>query len=267
VRILIAEDIATNQEVALAILTKLGYRADAVSNGAAALAAIEKTAYDLILMDCEMPEMDGYEATRHIRQQEAAARKSRMPILALTAHAISGDRGKCMQAGMDDYLCKPIEPRRLAEALEKWLPAQELAPATHAEPPRPQASGIFDETELLERLMGDRSIARKVIAGFLQDAPSQLRRLGERLQEGDAEGARRQAHTLKGAAATVSAGGLRAIAYQMEQTAQAGELKRAASLLPRLEEEFEQLKAALRDLGPGSSQSGEETHPDENADC
>ena len=268
-RILVAEDIATNQEVALAILGKLGYPADAVGNGAAALAAIEKVPYDLILMDCEMPEMDGYEATRRIREQESAAGKSRIPILALTAHAISGDRGKCMQAGMDDYLSKPIEPRRLAEALEKWLPAQKPAgdPAAQQDPPPLQASGIFDEKELLGRLMGDRSIAGRIIAGFLQDAPYQLRRLRERLQEEDVEGARRQAHMLKGAAATVSAGALRAVAFEVEQAGQAGESKRAASLLPRLEEEFEQLKAVLRGLGPAASRTGEETHPDENADC
>ena len=265
-RILVAEDIATNQEVALAILKKLGYQADAVGNGAAALAALDKATYDLILMDCEMPGMDGYEATRRIRQQETSDGKSRIPILALTAHAISGDRDKCMESGMDDYLCKPIEPRRLAEGLDKWLPTAQPArgPKAEADPPREEVIGIFNEKELMERLMGDRSLAGKIVAGFLQDAPSQLRRLGEKLEQGDADGARRQAHMLKGAAATVSADALRALALAVENAARAGELERAASLLPRMSGEFEQLKTAVKDRA--WSEPGE-NHPDENADC
>jgi CheY-like chemotaxis protein len=122
-RILVAEDIASNRDVALAILTKLGYHTDLVTNGAEALAAVRSSLYDLVLMDCEMPEMDGYEATRRIRKQETLVGNVRLPIIALTAHAISGDQAKCMESGMDDYLCKPIEPRQLAEALAKWLPA------------------------------------------------------------------------------------------------------------------------------------------------
>jgi PAS domain S-box-containing protein len=248
-RILVAEDNATNQEVALAILKKLGYQADAVGNGAAALAAIEKATYDLILMDCAMPEMDGYEATRRIRQQEAADGKSRIPILALTAHAISGDREKCMESGMDDYMCKPIEPWRLAEAVAKWLPTPQPArgPEGQTEHPREEGICVFNEKELMERLMDDRSLAGKIVAGFLQDAPSQLRRLREKLEQGDADGARRQAHMLKGAAATVSADALRALAFEVEHAARAGELERASILLPRMNGEFEQLKTAVRD--------------------
>jgi CheY-like chemotaxis protein/HPt (histidine-containing phosphotransfer) domain-containing protein len=250
-RILVAEDIASNRDVVLAILAKLGWRAEAVTNGAEALAAIASVAYDLILMDCEMPEMDGYEATRRIREQETAAGKPRVPIIALTAHAISGDRDKCMAAGMDGYLSKPIEPHRLAEELDKWLPAPQPArePETQEKPPQEPADGAFNEKELLGRLMGDRSLAGKVVAGFLQDAPSQLRHLRERLEEGDADGARRQAHTLKGAASTVSARSLSALARKIEDAARAGELERAGKLLPRLGQELEQLTAALKDSG------------------
>jgi PAS domain S-box-containing protein len=249
-RVLVAEDVAANQEVALAILTKLGCRAYAVSNGSAALAAVEDGDYDLILMDCEMPEMDGYEATRRIRQQEALTGKPRIPIVALTAHAISGDRIKCLESGMDDYLCKPIEPRRLAAAIEKWRPGVQPArePEPRENPHREAASGIFDEKELLGRLMGDRRVAGIIVAGFLQDAPTQLQCLGERLKEGDAEGARRQAHRLKGAAATVSAGALRTLALQVEDQARAGELEDAAGIWQRMEGEFEQLKATVKDL-------------------
>jgi len=250
-RILVVDDVDINRKVALAILAKLGGRADAVSSGAAALAALEETAYDLILMDCGMPDMDGYEATRRIRQRESVNGKPRIPILALTAHASAGDRARCVESGMDEYLRKPIDPRRLAEAVGKWLPAP--PPASQPEPPDSpvpeEAASVFDQGELLGRLMGDRRVAGIIVTGFLQDAPSQLRRLGERLQEGDAEGVRRQAHRLKGAAATVSAGILRALAQRVEEQARAGKLEEAAGVWRRLDGELERLKAALNDCG------------------
>ena len=251
VRILVAEDIASNREVALAILGKLGYCAETVTNGAEALTAFESGGYDLILMDCEMPEMDGYEATRRLRQQEIAAGKARVPIIALTAHVTSGDRSQCMSAGMDDYLCKPIDPRKLAVALAKWLPAPPPAGSQavrESAPPEP-GNGVFNERELLGRLMGDRSLAGKIVAGFLQDAPVQLLHLRERLEASDAVDVRRLAHGLKGAASTVAAGDLRAVALEIEESAKVGELGRAAELLPSLVEKFEQLKAVLNNSG------------------
>jgi len=124
VRILLAEDNITNQQVAVGILKKLGLRADAVANGAEAVKSLEMIPYDLVLMDVQMPEMDGIEATREIRNLQSAVRNHQIPIIAMTAHALQGDRERCIEAGMNDYVPKPISPQILAEALEKWLPKE-----------------------------------------------------------------------------------------------------------------------------------------------
>ena len=132
VRILLAEDNITNQQVALGILKKLGLRADAVANGKEAVKALETLPYDLVLMDVQMPEMNGLEATRHIRNLQSAVRNHRIPIIAMTAGAMQGDREKCLEAGMNDYVSKPVSPQALAEALDKWLPREAAAGGTAA---------------------------------------------------------------------------------------------------------------------------------------
>ncbi|MFZ4441113.1 MAG: response regulator, partial [Syntrophales bacterium] len=121
-RILLAEDNITNQQVAVGILKKLGLRADAVANGAEAVKALETLPYDLVLMDVQMPEMNGLEATLLIRNPQSAVRNHQIPIIAMTAGAMLGDREKCLEAGMNDYVSKPIFPQALSEALDKWLP-------------------------------------------------------------------------------------------------------------------------------------------------
>jgi CheY-like chemotaxis protein/HPt (histidine-containing phosphotransfer) domain-containing protein len=132
VRILLAEDNITNQQVAIGILKKLGLRADAVANGAEAVKALEALPYDLVLMDVQMPEMDGLEATRHIRNPQSAVGNHQIPIIAMTAGAMQGDRERCLEAGMNDYVSKPISPQALVKALEKWLPRDAAAATKQA---------------------------------------------------------------------------------------------------------------------------------------
>ena len=159
---------------------------------------------------------------------------------------------------MSDYLAKPVEPRQLADVLEKWL--NPPASAGEVNPPAGQSpatkllstkvnQAVFNQEDLLARLMGDQGLASKVIAGFLDDVPRQLRTLKNKLEEGDAAGRRLQAHALKGAAATVSAEALRALCSEAQEAAAARELSRALALLPCLEEQFELLKTTLKQSG------------------
>jgi len=150
---------------------------------------------------------------------------------------------------MNDCVAKLIEPRQLAEGLEKPSPQQAQAPGEKEDSHHKEANSVFNEEELLRRFMGDRSLASEIVDGFLRHVPSQLRDLEERLGQGDLVGARRQAHSIKGAALTVSAGALSAVAYEVENAAHAGELERAVRLFPDVSEEFEQLRTALSASG------------------
>jgi signal transduction histidine kinase/FixJ family two-component response regulator len=246
-RILIADDNPTNRALALAQLEKLGYQADAVANGAEAMEALRQRGYDLVLMDAEMPAMDGYEATRRVRESG----NSRLPIIGMTAHTAPGDRDRCMRAGMNGFLSKPVDLEILAAALAKWLPAPDpRIQVQSAEPAAAQlSSAIFDSEALLKRLMGDRQLAGTIVEEFCGTVPAQFSNLRQRFVEGDRPGARSQAHALKGSAATVSAGGLAAIAREMERTAVAGRLDRFGELLPRAAEEFERFRSVLQRTG------------------
>jgi CheY-like chemotaxis protein/HPt (histidine-containing phosphotransfer) domain-containing protein len=250
-RILLAEDNPVNQEVAMAMLARLGYRADRVSNGIEALQALARADYDLVLMDCLMPEMDGYEATRSIRQGKSGARDPRVPIIAVTADAMAGDRDRCLQAGMSDYISKPIELRKLSDALEKFLaaPSNVKEPAPAGSQSQKRSEPVFNRDEMFSRLMGDKKLAGKVISAFLTDAPRQLLVLKSKLKTGDAQSVQIVAHSLKGAAATLSAKSMRTLCLEMQEAAAAKDLNRASALLPLLEEQFELLKAALKQAG------------------
>jgi CheY-like chemotaxis protein/HPt (histidine-containing phosphotransfer) domain-containing protein len=247
VRVLVAEDNAVNREVVLAQLHRLGYRASTVVNGAEAVEAARSGAYDLVLMDCEMPVMDGFEATRRIRE----SLRSSVPIVAVTADAMPADRDRCLHAGMNDYMAKPVELRRLAGLLAKWLPARAdgagvpVTLETSADAPK----SVFNETALLQRLMGDRQLAGVVLKGFLADAPARLNSLRQRLEAADAAGTKLDAHALKGASATVAADNLQALAMAIEQAGNVGCLDRFAELLRSATEEFQRFKTTLESAG------------------
>jgi len=234
-RILVVEDNATNRLVVLAQLQKLGYEARAVNNGAEAVEAVRQGGYDLVLMDCQMPVMDGFEATRRIRKSV----DNRIPIVALTAGAMQEDKDRCLSE-MNDYLSKPVDLRRLAEVVEQWTGAQSTSRAD---------SAAFRDGELLERLMGDRELAGMILREFLAGAPAQVSGLRERVQDGDFAGIAARAHGLKGSAATVSAENLRALALALEGAGKAHELERCRQLVTSAEEEVEQFRETLERAG------------------
>ncbi len=254
VRILLAEDNKTNQQVALGVLAKLGYSADVVVNGREAVQALEKNLYDLILMDVQMPEMDGLEATRAIRSGTTGAPNPRIPIVAMTAHALKGDREICLEAGMDDYISKPIAAPALADAIERWvqrtqegppegLPANSAA-ATAEDPP------VFDRQALEARLLGDADLVASILDGFLDDMPKQVKTLKGLIDRRDTEAAGRQAHTIKGAAANAGGMALSAVAEGMEKAGRAGGWKELAALVPELERQLDRLATAMREKKP-----------------
>jgi PAS domain S-box-containing protein len=268
VRILLVEDNFTNRQVAEAILKKLGLRADAAVNGAEALKRLSETEYHLVLMDIQMPKMDGLAATRAIRAGEAGERARTIPIIAMTAHAMRGDREKCLEAGMDDYIAKPVTPDRLGELVEKWLAerAEGTTGKGKADPgtgPETAAIGedvpIFDRVTLMSRLMEDADLAVRVAAGFLDDIPRRIEGLKASIETGDGDGAVRHVHTIRGAAASVCGEQMREVCDALERAGKEKGPDAIADGLPRLESAFARLEAAMQQMIEAEIPKGEET--------
>jgi CheY-like chemotaxis protein len=247
-RILLAEDNFVNQKVAVAVLEKLGHQVDTARNGSEAVEAWRSGRYDLILMDCQMPELDGYEATREIRRIEAAAGNRRIPIVALTAHAIQGTELQCREAGMDDYLTKPLDRDRLTDTLDRHLgdgPAK-LAMATEVESTISPASAPVSDAGaepvdwpgLLELLEGDESLARQLAEVYIGSGDSLLADLAKAVDCGDWVTVGTRAHTLKGASANIRAGRVADAAARLEAAARSGKSDGLAALAAELKRDL-----------------------------
>ena len=221
---------------------------------------LETQPYDLVLMDVQMPEMDGYEATRVIRDPTSSVLNHNIPIIATTAHAMQGDAEKCLAAGMSDYISKPIDPKALAAVVEKWLTqkahgAPEEAPVESvkdglAPPPEPESGSlVFNREKFLERMMGDEEFAREIVAGFVNEMPTLLAALREQVALGDPESIWKQAHKMKGSAANVGGELLADIASEIEQAGKAGDLEGIMRSIPELEMQSARLNEALQKWG------------------
>jgi len=248
-RILLAEDNAVNQKVAVRMLEKRGHYVTVVGNGTEALAAVESQPFDLVLMDVQMPEMDGLEATAAIREQEKTSGQH-LPIIAMTAHAMEGDRERCLAAGMDGYVPKPVASHELFAAIDGLA-----AGIFHPQEGLPMPSGerkLLDEESLLARVDGDLELLKELIQGFLEERPNMVAAISDALAHEDAKATERAAHALKGVLGVLGATSASEAALALEALGRRGDLTGSQEAWDRLEEELGQLEpvlTALRDHG------------------
>jgi two-component system sensor histidine kinase/response regulator len=247
-RILLAEDNLVNQRVALHILRKANHSVHAVVNGREAVEALEREPFDLVLMDVQMPEMDGFEATDAIRTREKISGKH-MPIVAMTAHAMAGDRDRCLAAGMDEYISKPVHGPDLLRLLQTFAPPSAPVAAPIAAPSPAVApksdKPVFDRETALDRVNGEAELLDEVIELFLTDAPNRLAEVRTALEQGDPKRLQMAAHSLKGAAGYVGADRTSAQALKLEELGRRGELSQAVDEYQLLEREVESLREVL----------------------
>ncbi len=247
-RILLVEDNELNRKLALHLLNKLGFQADSVNNGKEAIRAMQTTAYDIVLMDIQMPEMDGIEATKIIRQAEANAQRnnSSVPIIAMTAHAMQSDRDRCIEAGMNDYISKPISSDRLLKAIWNQLSRFPKQKENSQLEENMSEKTVFDKTEMMKLVGYDEALCKEMIDAFMQYFPGMVAELKSALDKNDANVARVNAHSLKGSCRQMAAHRLSDIFAEMEILAKNGESDKVRSLIGKAEEEYEKLREVLR---------------------
>jgi CheY-like chemotaxis protein len=240
------------------MLEKLGHTVTIAADGLKALEAWERQLFDVVLMDVQMPQLDGFEATAAIRQREAHLGR-RTPIVALTAHAMKGDRERCLAAGMDDYVTKPIQVEELTRAL-LTVPAGTAA-GDVTTPPGTATVSPIDRVELLDRIGQDLDLLREVVDIWRTDAPRLVHELRSALASGDVARVTRAAHTIKGAVGSFGAFAAMTTAGGLEAFARAGDLPAAIAAIPTLEAELGRLQPALDELlDELLSDSSEECH-------
>ena len=249
-RILMAEDNSVNQKVAVCMLEKLGYRVDVVANGLEAVEAVARIRYALVLMDCQMPELDGWEATARIRNREKEHGSERLPIIAVTANAMSGDREKCLNAGMDDYLAKPVKQGDLGALLARWIPGQSPSEAQKKPILSDNQDPILDclDSAVLDDLRyldASCSLLSTLITHFVADVPFRLAALRDAVQQGDGGAVARVAHELNGASGNLGVRKMAQLCVELQALGKANDLIKARALLAQLVNEFEVVRQRL----------------------
>jgi two-component system, sensor histidine kinase and response regulator len=236
-RVLLAEDNAVNRELATTVLRKLGHSVVTVSNGAEAVRAWQEGDFELILMDVQMPTVDGIEATLHIREQEAGTGRH-IPIVGLTAHAMKGDQEQGLASGMDEYVTKPLRLEDLVKAIERWIPRDSTAPAKEI--------STFDSVKLLNSLCGDTAALRRLVSIFLETTPELVAKIRKAVTDGDAKVVLHAAHTLKGSLTHLNERRAQAAASELEKLGSTSSLEGAATHLAELERNVGLFETTLR---------------------
>jgi CheY-like chemotaxis protein len=249
-RLLLAEDNAVNQRLAVSLLKKRGHQVVVVGNGREALAALDGPPFDAVLMDVQMPEMDGFEATAAIRARETGT-GAHTPVVAMTAHALKGDRERCLAAGMDAYVTKPLRPRDLFEVLEGLPPAAAVAPtpAPGATAPAP----AFDRAAALERTDGDVELLKELVGLFLDECPRRMVELREAIARRDATRLQQVAHTLKGSVGNFGARESFEAALRLEAVGRESDWSQAEEAWAALEAAIGRLEAAMAEVSQPSA--------------
>jgi two-component system sensor histidine kinase/response regulator len=247
--ILLVEDNLINQQVALGILQIQGYSVTVANNGREAVDAHAQSACDLILMDCHMPEMDGFEATAEIRKREQVSSAKRVPIIALTANAMAQDREECLNAGMDDYLSKPFSIQTLQDMLNRWMSQAQAAQPEAAQPPQAKVAGILDR-QVLEKLStlrtnGRPEVLERAINLYLVESPKLVQQLKQAASANDAPAIVRSAHSLKSSSANVGATLLSRYCGDIEASARRADTEQARKLFAKIETEHGRVQSAL----------------------
>ena len=240
--VLLAEDYPVNRMVAIAMLERSGYRVEAVGNGREAVEASSRVPYAAILMDVQMPEMDGYEATAGIRSREGTGRRT--PIIAMTANAMQGDREKALEAGMDDYIAKPVRREDLDAVLRRWIPRPEPPARDDREAPAVDLSVL--ESRRGPQRDGEPDKLARVVDLFIEDVPVRLESLRRAVEKGEAQKVEETAHLLKGGSGYMGAARMAEICTRLQELGDSGYLARAPELLDALEEEFGRVCPALQ---------------------
>jgi PAS domain S-box-containing protein len=236
-RILMVEDNLTNQQVALGILANFGLEADIAGNGAEALEMLSRSSYSLVLMDIQMPVMDGLQCTRVVRDPASPVLDHDVPIIAMTAHAQASDRDRCLEAGMNAYVAKPISLKELAQTLGAWLTPGGKGPGESIAPPAAQDGGpaTWDRQAFMDRILDDEELARDIVGGFMADSQKRLDSLQKAVLDGDLAMVVSQAHSIKGAAANLGAEVLQGTARRLETAARDGRTEACGPALEALQ--------------------------------
>ncbi len=264
-RILLAEDYPTNQQIAMRHLEGAGYRVDLAENGRLAFEAFKRHRYDVILMDIQMPEMDGYQATDAIRRHELETKAAApTPIIAMTAHALQGYKEKCLAAGMDDFITKPLKQKDLLAMIRNWVPPdteqavllpysefKDISASAKPKQARTDETTPLDYPMAIEEFGGDEDFLLEVINQFLNKAVDQIEVIRMALTDNDTEAIMREAHSIKGAAGNLLAEDLLSIATELEQAAISGLLQSGPVMLERLQTEISRISGFIESLSDG----------------